>query len=58
MNIVIGHTISSFDKFFSQIKVQEDVLDFERSSINNSRKPTKNKAEKFIKKWDKIALPH
>ena len=56
LNIVIGHTISSFDKFFRQIKDQDEVLDFVRSSINNRRKPTRNKAEKFIKKWDKLAI--
>ncbi len=58
LNIVIGHTISSFDKFFRQIKDQDEVLDFIRSSINNRRKPTKNKAEKFIKKWDKLPNSH
>ena len=54
LNIVIGHTISSFDKFFGQIKDQDEVLYFVRISINNRRKPTRNKAEKFINKWDKF----
>jgi hypothetical protein len=58
LNIVIGYTISSFDKFFKQIKDQDEVLDFVRSSINNRRKPTRNKAEKFIKKWDKLSISH
>ena len=53
LNIVIGHTISSFDKFFGQIKDQDEVLYFVRISIYNRRKPTRNKAEKFINKWDK-----
>jgi len=56
LNIVIGHTISSLDKFFRQIKNQVEVLDFVRNSIDNHRKPTKNKAEKFIKKWDKYLI--
>jgi hypothetical protein len=58
LNIVIGHTISSFDKFFRQIKDQDEVLDFVRISINNHRNPTRNKAEKFINKWDKPAISH
>ena len=53
LNIVIGHTISSFDKFFGQIKDQDEVMYFVRISICNRRKPTRNKAEKFINKWDK-----
>lgn len=56
LNIVVGHTISSFDKFFSQIKDQDKVLDFVRININNSRHPTRNKAEKFINKWDKLSV--
>jgi len=56
LNIIIGHTISSFDKFFILIDNKKEVLDFVRLHINNSRKPTRNKAEKFIKKWDKIAI--
>jgi hypothetical protein len=58
LNIVIGHTISSFDKFFRQIKDQDEVLDFVRISINNRRNPTRAKAEKFINKWDKLAISH
>ena len=58
LNIVVGHAISSFDKFFRQIKDQDEVLDFVRISINNRRKPTRNKAEKFINKWDKLAISH
>jgi hypothetical protein len=56
LNIVIGHAISSFDKFFTQINNKKDVLDFVRDQINNRRKPTRSKAEKFIKKWDKSAV--
>ena len=58
MNIVIGHIISSFDKFFSQIKDQDKVLEFVRNNTNNRRMPTRNRAEKFIKKWDKIAISY
>ncbi len=53
LNIVIGHTISSFDKFYKQITCKGEVLEFVRGFINNSRTPTRNKAQKFIDKWDK-----
>ena len=58
LNIVIGHTISSFDKFFTQIKNQKEVLDFVKNNINNRRKPTRNKVEKFIKELDKTTIPN
>jgi hypothetical protein len=57
LNVAIGHAIISFDRFFTQIRNQKEVLDFVKSNINNSRKATRNKAEKFIKKWDKITIP-
>lgn len=56
LNIVIGQTISSFDKFFTQIKKKKPVIDFVIKHISNQRKPTRNKAEKFIKKWDRLAI--
>jgi hypothetical protein len=56
LNIVIGHTITSFDKFFEQISNKREVLDFVKDFINNSRTQTRNKAEKFIKKWDNFNL--
>jgi len=56
LNIVIGQTISSFDKFFTQIKKKKPVIDFVKKHISNQRKPTRNKAEKFIKKWDRLAI--
>ena len=55
-HIVIGHTISSFDKFFTLIDNKKEILDFVRLYINNPRRPTRNKAEKFIRKWNKIAI--
>lgn len=53
-NIVFGHTITAFDKFFKQVEKKEDVISFIKSLTDNPRKPTKNKAEKFIKKWEKF----
>lgn len=53
-NIALGHMISSFDKFFKQVKNRTEVIDLVKEQINNPRKPTKNKAERFIKKWEKV----
>jgi len=58
LNIVVGHTISSFDKFFRQIKDRDEVMDFVRINIHNRRNQTRNKAEKFINKWDKLTVSH
>ena len=58
LNVIIGHTISSFDKFFRQIKNQDEVMDFVRTNIHNRRNPTRNKAVKFINKWDKLTVSH
>lgn len=53
LNIALGHMISSFDKFFKQVGKKTVVLDLIKKQVNNTRKPTRNKAEKFIKKWPK-----
>jgi len=53
LNIILGHMISSFDKFFRQVKNRTEVIDFVKKQINNPSKNTKNKAEKIIKKWGK-----
>ena len=57
LNIVIGHTISSFDKFFTRIKNQKEVMNFVKNNINKHRKPTRIRVEKFIKKWGKTIIP-
>lgn len=54
-NIVLGHMISSFDSFFKQVKNKTEVINLVKKQINNPRKATKNKAEKFIKKWEKLS---
>jgi len=50
-NVILGHMISSFTKFFNQIENKEQVVKIVKKQLENPRKPTKNKAEKFIKKW-------
>jgi hypothetical protein len=54
-NIVLGHMISSFDSFFKQVKNKTGVINLVKKQINNPRKATKNKAEKFIKKWEELS---
>ena len=49
-NIVLGHTIKSFDRFFDQINEKEPVIKLVKKQLMNTRKATKKAAEKFVKK--------
>ncbi len=50
-NIVYGHAINSFDKFFDKIKNKKPVIDFVKRQVNNSRNATAKKADRFLKKY-------
>lgn len=54
-NVVYGHAIDSFGKYYDRIKEQKPVIEFVRRQLNNTRKPVVIKAEKFLKK-NKIGL--
>ena len=54
-NIVCGHAIDSFDKFYHTICEKKPVLGFVKRQLNNTRKPVSKKAEKFLSKH-KIVL--
>lgn len=49
-NIVCGHAIDSFDKFYEEIKDKKPIIGFVKRQLNNTRKPVAKKAEKFLKK--------
>ena len=49
-NIALGQAIESFDQFFKQLADKETVIEFVGRQLNNKRKPTKKKAEKFLRK--------
>ena len=50
-NVAIGHAILAFDQFFRETRKRNEVSDFVRRQLNNSRPGTKKKAETFLKKW-------
>lgn len=50
INILIGHAILCFDKYFDRIQDKDEVITFVKRQMNNSRNATKTKAEKFLKK--------
>ena len=52
-NIVLGHMVSAFDKFFQQVENKKDVLVLIEKQADNPRNATAKKAQKFIKKWVK-----
>ena len=47
-NIVCGHAIDSFDKFYDKIGDKKPVVGFVKRQLNNTRKPVSTKAEKFL----------
>lgn len=47
-NIVRGHAIDSFDKFYDRIRDKKPVLAFIKRQLNNTRKPVSKKAERFL----------
>lgn len=50
-NVVYGHAIDSFEKFFEKVKNQKKIMAFVKSQLNNTRPSVKKRAEKFMKKW-------
>jgi hypothetical protein len=49
-NVVYGHAIDSFGRFYDTIKNKKVVDDFIKRQLNNTRKPVAKKAEKFLRK--------
>lgn len=49
-NILSGHAILSFDKYFDKIQKKADVVSFVKRELNSTRNATRAKAEKFLKK--------
>ena len=49
-DILIGHAMLCFDKYFDRIRNKDEVITFVKRQMNNSRNATKAKAEKFLKK--------
>ena len=50
-NVVCGHAIDSFEKFFKKAKNQKKIMAFVKRQLNNTRPSVKKRAEKFMKKW-------
>lgn len=50
-NILVGHVITSFNKMYTQLENNKQVLDFINKNIDNPWKATKIKAQKFLTKY-------
>jgi hypothetical protein len=50
-NVVCGHAIEAFEKFYAEIKDKKPVVDFIKRQAHNTRKPVARKAEKFLSKY-------
>jgi hypothetical protein len=49
-NIICGHAIDSFEKFYDEIKDKKPITDFIKRQLNNTRKSVAKKAKKFLSK--------
>lgn len=52
-NILMGKAIMTFERYYGKIQNKDEVLSFVKSQLNNSRKATRTKAGKFLKKHEK-----
>jgi hypothetical protein len=53
-NIIKGKAIQSFYEHFNDFEDKERIFEFVKNELNNSRSATRKKAEKFIKKYNRI----
>lgn len=49
-NILIGKTIEAFNIFYDRINSKAEVVSFVKKQLDNTRRATKTKAEKFLRK--------
>ncbi|NMC57250.1 MAG: hypothetical protein GYA50_08530 [Eubacteriaceae bacterium] len=53
-NILFGHMLDCFDKYFETSAMKMEIVEFARKQVHNNRDSTAKKAEKFLKKHNKI----
>jgi hypothetical protein len=49
-NVVCGHAIDAFEKYYDEIKDKKPVVGFIKRQVHNTRKSVSKKAEKFLSK--------
>jgi hypothetical protein len=52
-NILVGKTIEAFAVYYDRINDKKEIISFVKRQLHNTRKATKAKAEKFLKKLEK-----
>lgn len=50
-NILLGKTIQAFSIYLDHIKNKDSVVSFVKRQVNNTRKATRTKAERFLKRF-------
>lgn len=53
-NVLYGHLFECFDKYFESSSMKKEIIDFAKEQLNNSRASVAKKAEKFLKKYNKV----
>jgi hypothetical protein len=49
-NILIGKTIQAFGVYYDRTKDKDEIVSFVKKQLSNTRKATRTKAEKFLRK--------
>jgi len=52
-NILIGKTITALDAYHAKLKDKDEIISFVKRQLKNSRRATKVKAERLLKKLEK-----
>jgi len=52
--ILVGKSLIAFDEYFDQIRDKSGVISFAKKQLKGSRKATRTKAEKFLKKHNPL----
>ena len=53
-NIIKGKAILAFNEYFEESNDKKMILNFVSCELKNTRSATRKKAERFLKKWNKV----
>jgi hypothetical protein len=53
-NVLYGHMLDCFDKYFESSLMKKEIIDFAKEQLNNSKVSVAKKAQKFLKKYNKV----
>ncbi|UCG68971.1 MAG: hypothetical protein JSV09_14470 [Thermoplasmata archaeon] len=54
MELLKGDALEAFDEFYEEAGNKEEIIEFAKNQLNSKSTKTKKRAEKFLKKWERI----